>query len=267
MSDSSLDQSRNPKNVKKVLIWIMAVVVSLIVAFFGVRTLLINNAVAGYQEAFENQFFEDARESIESLRQLDPENPLVETGTRDIEIAELELQYISALKTDDLETARMSLDKIAELAMGSFGNFEKYDQELDVLENSKRAYQVGISSLEDGEIEGSILLLKRVSVTDQLRYADAQLRLAEASKLYVNQLWTSVRKLVSKNFYISAYLEMEEARELLGPMDGSLAEVNSWFNERFESAKESALRTQMAVRKDSFTGQVSYYYKPTYVTC
>ncbi len=267
MTDEVIDKPAKALIQKKLVLWISVVLVLVVGSIVGIRSLLIQNAVSNFETSFASQSFEDAREAIEALRGLDSENLLIESGLRDVAVAEQEIEYLAAFEQDDLDGAISILDGIIELEPVNRGKFDELANELSARIESKDSFEAGMSAFEAGDYSRSIPLLKRVIAADALRYEDAQIKLAQASKQFVAKVSTSVKKLVSKEFFISAYLKMEEAKQLLGNDSAEMAEINTWFSERFEKAKENALNNEMAVRKDSFTGRVSYYYKPTYVTC
>ena len=267
ITENTSDNAKQPRRNLKFLVWIFAIPALLVGSFIGTRAFLISSAVASYQNAFDQQEFETARKAIEDLERFDSENPLIESGSRDISISELEIRFQASLEVDELDTARDLLDEILELDTSNAKPFDDFDEELSALIESKDSFLAGASAFNNEDFARAIPLFRGVVPSDELRYAEAQSKLAQASSTFAAGLSKSVKQLVSKGFYISAHLEMEEANEILGPGSDSLQEITGWFTERFENAKANALNNEMAVRKDSFTGNVSYYYKPTYVTC
>lgn len=267
MTDSTSEQATKPKLRIKLIVWIVAILALLIGSFWGIKAFLVSSEVSNFQTAFEVGDFDGAREALDGLKQWDSGNALIQSGLTDIELAELEIRYLASLEVDDLDNARVLLDEILELDADNVKKFDDFDQSLNSVINSKRSYEAGISAFEDGDFARSIPLLKSVISEDGVRYEEAQSKVATASKKFASQVSNSMKKLVSKGFYVSAYLDLEDAVDVLGDGSKDLSVITDWFNEKFEKAKTNALKNEMAVRKDSFTGQVSYYYKPTYVTC
>lgn len=89
---------------------------------------------------------------------------------------------------------------------------------------------------------------------------------SQAEQAHASQARVEAEKLVKSGFYISAFKLIDKTQSELGRTSSAVRELNNWFDPIFDNAKASALKNDMAVRTDSFTGNTSYHFKGTYRT-
>jgi len=89
---------------------------------------------------------------------------------------------------------------------------------------------------------------------------------SQAEESYGSKARVEAEKLVKSGFYISAFRLVDRVQADLSVTSPAARELGAWFDPIFEDAKESALKNDMAIDRDSFTDETRYYYKGTYRT-
>lgn len=222
--------------------------------------------VASYETLLSSDDLDGALAELELARNIKPSSELDGLYGELLTLLDSKTSFIAGLQALESGSYEQAFRKFDGVIQGDYIRYEDartyYDEAVEgylatSLEEAKS--RLGSDDLNAFKLASKVLK----EFPDAAGFTEVK---SQAEKAHASQARARAEKLIKAGFYISAYKLVDKTQSELGRNSSAVRDLNNWFDPIFDDAKASALKNDMVIRTDSFTGSSWYYYKGTYRT-
>ena len=164
-------------------------------------------------------------------------------------------QYLTEeLDSSEFDVTMATYQKLVEAI--PIADYENIQQEYATVEQARAAYSEGMEALEDKDYVGAISTLTGIPETADGTYADAQEQLEQAKTAYCEEILDIANESVAEGDYDAAISVVQEAENLVGPIDAFSTFYKETYTEKYETeianaAEESDFATILKLYEEA----------------
>lgn len=143
-------------------------------------------------------------------------------------------QYLTEeLDSSEFDVTMATYQKLVEAI--PIADYENIQQEYATVEQARDAYSEGMEALEDKDYVGAISTLTGIPKTADETYADAQEQLEQVKSAYCEEILDIANESVAEGDYDAAISVVQEADNLIGPIDAFTTFYKETYTEKYET--------------------------------
>lgn len=143
-------------------------------------------------------------------------------------------QYLTEeLDSSEFDVTMATYQKLVEAI--PIADYENIQQEYATVEQARAAYSEGMEAMEDKDYVGAISTLTGIPETADETYADAQEQLEQAKSAYCEEILEIANESIAESDYDSAISVVQEAENLIGPIDAFTTFYKETYTEKYET--------------------------------
>ena len=143
-------------------------------------------------------------------------------------------QYLAEeLGSNEFDVTVATYQRLAEAI--PIADFESIQQEYATVEQARATYAEGVNALENEDYVGAISTFTEIPETADSTYADAQEQLEQAKSAYCEEILDIANESVAEGDYDAAVSVVQEAENLVGPVDTFTTFYKEAYTEKYET--------------------------------